>query len=161
MASPPTSGTVTVASKLPIKFALQLCVEKTVQEPVMGGGVRDVKQWYPEGPVHTLHGTAVAYGEQRKCLFMHGAALTPNIPAAFWAEWLKQNRDSAVVRNGIIFAQAKQIDVVAEAKEKIGVRTGLEPLDPTKTHRMGQTLFRAAEDVKHELDTARIEELAG
>ena len=42
-----------------------------------------------------------------------------------WGEW-------KLFKNGLIFAQSKQADAKAEAKEKAELRNGFEPIDPER-----------------------------
>jgi len=61
-----------------------------------------------------------------------GYALTPNVPADFWEKWLSQNKNAPYVKANLIFAHEKAGSVVGEAKDKRGVRSGLEGMDPDK-----------------------------
>ena len=45
--------------------------------------------------------------------------------AKTWGEW-------RLFKNGLIFAQSKQADAQAEAKEKAELRNGFEPIDPER-----------------------------
>lgn len=45
--------------------------------------------------------------------------------AKTWGEW-------KLFKNGLIFAQSKQADAKAEAKEKAELRNGFEPIDPER-----------------------------
>jgi hypothetical protein len=61
------------------------------------------------------------------------------VPADFWAKWLEQNREGALVRNGMVFAHGS--DTAGMAREYRDMKSGLEPL-----HR----------DSSGELDDARV-----
>lgn len=56
--------------------------------------------------------------------------VTRNVPADFFAEWLKQNKDSDIVKNRIVFAADDDSELKAAGKDFRGERMGLEPLDP-------------------------------
>lgn len=51
------------------------------------------------------------------------------IDAGFWAAWCAQNPDYPPLKNGLLFAQAKSADALAELAERGKHRTGLEGLD--------------------------------
>jgi hypothetical protein len=48
----------------------------------------------------------------------------------FWDRWLAANKDREVVANGFIFAEAKEADFKARAREGLPEKTGLEGLSP-------------------------------
>lgn len=134
------ASTVTVACKVPNGILLRVFREEKSQEPVLGGGWREVKRSVPVGdPIH-ISGPAVPYGEAPKTKIEHGFALTFGVPADVWKVWLEQNADSDMVRNGLIFAQAKDDGAVAKSKEMSGEKSGLEPLNPAMTTKNGQTV---------------------
>ena len=136
-----TGETVTVASKLPNKFILQLSERHSTQQPMLGAGMVEVVHFrFRGGPKNqfTLNGTAVEYGLQRTYGFFHGAALTPGVPKWLWEDWCEQNVGCQLLVNGLIFAQPTARDVVAQAKEHKAQLTGLEPIDPTKPFRVGK-----------------------
>lgn len=60
-----------------------------------------------------------------------GHGITDDVPQDFWDAWVAENKDRAVLKNGFIFAHAKQKDVKAEATEKKATRSKTEPLDPS------------------------------
>jgi hypothetical protein len=57
-----------------------------------------------------------------------GFGLT-EIDEDFWNTWAQEHADWPMVKNGLIFAQAKRKDAEAEAKELKGEKTGLERLE--------------------------------
>lgn len=127
--------TVTVACKLPHGLKLRVFTETMRPESVMGGGTREVKVWDEIPDVSfTVFGNSHPQNKAPKCLIVGDYALTPNCPKELWDLWLQQNKDSDVVRNGLIFAHAKDqaASSAAESKEKAGIRSGLERLDPSK-----------------------------
>lgn len=126
----PESGTVTVACNLPTGHILELCKQEKTLEPVMGGGTREVEIWTRTGQTVTIHGPALAIGAQPKCLVIGGYALTPNVDAQFWNEWLKQNARNPVVMNGCVKAFASTNRAEGWAKEHAAQKSGLEPLIP-------------------------------
>ena len=133
----PDSGTVTVACKLPNGLKLRLHTMVDVDMPLMGGGVKTVKEARPNPEVDpvTINGAAFNPLEPARCLVVGGYALTPNVDAQFMAEWLKQNARSPLVLNKLVLIHEAQADAQAEAKEKTAVRSGLEPLMKDKDPR--------------------------
>lgn len=77
-----------------------------------------------------INGCARHVGKDSPHDIRNGAGLTFGVDADVFARWLEQNKDSDLVRKGLVFAQAKQADVEAQAKEHRKERTGLEPIDP-------------------------------
>lgn len=162
MAVPPSrSGeTVIVASKLPNRHTLVLCEKYIAKEPVLGGGVRDVEMWRPN-PNRTviLNGTGVVPNTERTWQMTHGYALTPGVPADFWAEWLKQNRGCDLLTEGIIFAHTKTADVQAAARDARKIKTGLEPINPNETISMGDGMAVKADERMGTIAVEPVDEL--
>ncbi len=123
-----TGDTVTVACKLPNGLILRVFDMIETQEPVMGGGFRNVKIARLKGVPIPVYGNRSPFGELPKCKIVAGFALTPGIPKEFWELYLEQNKDSEVIRNGILFAHESLDSVEGEAKENADVKTGLQPL---------------------------------
>ncbi len=145
---------VTVACKIPAGLELRLFEMVTVRHPIMGGGFREVQESRVRTDVGSvlIHGNAIPYGKQpaHRIVMAPGApmtdgfALTPNIDKDFFDEWLKQNKDSAIVKNGLIFAYEKPDAVTAEAKDRAKTqRSGLEPLNQGKDPRADKRIEKA------------------
>jgi len=131
------AATVTIGSKDPNKMVLSIQASATHTEPVLGGGLREVTRWFNTGKQIVLNGTGVQWGQARTHPMAHGYALTPNVPADLWAEWVKQNQGSPLLTSGVLICHAKLADVVANAKNNRELRTGLEAVDPHSKMRMG------------------------
>jgi hypothetical protein len=125
-----STNTVTVACKLPNGLILHLDKRESYNEPVMGGGTRKTSRAVRMEGTVTLNGYAHKFGEMPAFVIAGGFALTPNVPEEFWDEWLKQNGESDLVKNGLIFARAKADVAGDEAKEKQDLASGLQPLRP-------------------------------
>jgi hypothetical protein len=125
------SGTVTVACKLPNGLILRGFRMDSVYESVMGGGQREVKIAHEVGEPVYINGNAHLQNEAPNCEISNGAALTHGVDKDFWDLWLSQNKDHLAVKNGLIFAHEKPVNATAEAREKAGVKSGLERLDPS------------------------------
>jgi hypothetical protein len=136
--------TVTVACKLPHGLILQnyRMAEKPV--PILGGGTRVEKMAEPVGAPITIRGVAHEVNKAPTVQIIGGYALTPGVDAGFFAAWLKANADHDAVRNGLIFAHAKADDAEAEAREKSSLRSGLEPIDPSRLPKAIETAAKAA-----------------
>lgn len=125
------SNTVTVACKVSNGLLLRLFRMVEDVELVLGGGTRKVKRAEQVGDVVKIHGPGAAlFGKNPSYSIVAGYALTPNVDAEFFAEWLKQNKDHDAVKANLIFAYDKPADVEACAKEHEAQRSGLEPIDP-------------------------------
>lgn len=126
------SGFVTVACKVPTGVVLQLC-KKTIWMEDTPSGARERVRFDPVGQTYTVQGPATAIGSTprgyKPPLVAGGYALTPNIPADFFAEWMKQHKLNPIVKNKMIFAHSSKSDTVTEARELKDTRSGFEPLD--------------------------------
>lgn len=122
-------GTVTVCCKLPNGIVIQAHKMIEVDEPTPSGG-RRVKKGVPVGKAFTCRGVSVPFGFQAN--LVNGFALTPGVDADVWAAWLEANKESDFVVNRLVFAFAKESDVMSETRAMQEQRTGLEPIDPTR-----------------------------
>lgn len=135
--------TVTVACKLPNGLILRTFDMVKTTEPAPGG-TRDFEIARPrEGQVF-INGSRTPPGVQVDHAHVGGYALTTGVDAAFFELWMKQNAESDIVRNKLIFAHAT--DTAAVAKENKSRKSGLEPLDPNKLPVKG--IKTASEDEK-------------
>ncbi len=126
-----SGATVTIICKIPQGFALQLYKKQTVSE-VTQNGHRDVERHYPiEGKVVYIRGPAHAQNEGPRCRMAGGYAITENVSKDHWDEWMRQvGKDHPAVQNGLIQAFPDARSAVDEAKKFIGLKTGLERIDP-------------------------------
>ena len=131
MAISKSANTVTVACKLPNGLRLRTFSVQEVQEN-FPGGTRTIKQ-YMEDPYQVdIVGFSYEQNKAPHCQFASGFALTPGVDKDQWEKWLSQNKDSMIVKNGLIFAHSDQASVEAEGREKEACKSGLERLDPNK-----------------------------
>lgn len=56
--------------------------------------------------------------------------ITEEVDAGLWKSWLEQHKNHPLVVNGLIFANESTNKVKAESKERKGVKSGAEPIDP-------------------------------
>ena len=133
----------TVACKLPSGLVLQLykmvdSCEQTLQGPrSIKVAERQPRKFIVNGNAPRRDGQPKLDGQGNPVLFVGDYALTPNVDAEFFAEWLKQHKDLDCVRNRYIFAFSKPEDVKAECKTLEGHKSGLEPLSPTQLDKHG------------------------
>lgn len=130
---------VVVGSKLPMALDLQLCESRTEVRQDRGVTWKE-EVFYKTGQVYTINGTAYPVGAPPEGVeyapppeMKAGVALTFGIPAEFWDKWVKQNENTDMVRNGLVFAAAKRDGVVGQARETRDVQSGLGPLRPNAT----------------------------
>lgn len=129
---------ITVACKVPNGLRLRLFKLQEANEQVLGGGSRSFKRAEQVGEEVVLYGPAFRFGQVPNFLIVGGYALTPNVDADFFREWLKQNPDLDAVKNHLVFAQKSESDARAEAKEKAPILSGLQPMDMRKVMRRGR-----------------------
>ena len=124
------AGTVTVGCKIPQGIMLDIYDWETVSLPVMAGGFKEVRMARALPWQHRLNGPARKIGQDVPYQIIEGAALTHGVDADNFAIWLEQRKESDIVRNGLVFAQIKVGDAVAQAKEHRNQKSGFEPIDP-------------------------------
>jgi hypothetical protein len=141
------TGTVTVACKVANGLLLRLFKMVEDAEPVLGGGTRKIKRAEQIGEAVKINGPGAAlFGRNPAYPVVAGYALTPNVDAEFFTEWLKQNKDHDAVKANLIFAYDKPADVEACAKEHEAQRSGLEPIDPEKPQKALKGIERGTKE---------------
>ena len=124
------AGKVSIACKLPhgLKLRVFNIIERDV--PVMGGGTRIERMAEQRAEIAIVHGFSHAQNSAPHCTIIGNYAITDNIDKDLWDLWLSQNKDSAMVKNGLIFANEKAVSVSDQAKDGAKIKSGLERLDP-------------------------------
>lgn len=137
------SSTVTVACKLPAGLILQIWEMAEVPEG-SPTGTRMIKKAQKKGEPVKLNGCALPFGVSPEFPMPGGYALT-TIPADFWEEWCRQNKDSDVLKNRIIFAHGSENDTATQAREQARekVKSGFEPIDPKNPPKVGMKITPA------------------
>ncbi len=83
------------------------------------------------------NGLIIRHGEHR--VMLHGSnhsevigghGITHGVDAEFFEAWMGAHKDYEPVKQGLIFAHAKEANVRAEAKEKAKNKNGFEQLEP-------------------------------
>lgn len=124
------SGTVTVACKIPNGLSLRIMEPYTENELVMGGGTREVTKHREIGEPVRIKGNSSPEGTM---IVTHGGyALTTGVSADFWEKWLEQNKDTALVKNNLIYALPREDSAAAKGREYEKVTSGQERIDPDK-----------------------------
>lgn len=149
---------VTVASKLPMHLEIQLCSPQT--KSVAGRyGPADETTFAKTGQVYLILGTGYPRGQAPKGFPRRpdviedvggGYALTPNIPADVMAAWMEQNKDTEMVRNGIIKVQADLASLEADAAEHAKLDSGLGPLNPDGDRRTPKPINGSVSPIRPE-----------
>jgi len=135
--SPPATGTatVTVACKLPNGLILRR-FEWHDETEVGPNGSRQVRIARPTGESFTVAGNGgLGFMTPNLVDLMGrhvpgGFGITHGVPKDFWENWLSANKDTELVRSGLIFALPSESDVAIEARSREPLRSGLEPIDP-------------------------------
>lgn len=117
-----TGTTVSVACKLPHGLVLQN------SRAVMDG--KKVLKWIKDGPEVVIKGAAVHVGEPAGKDISGGFALTHGVDAEFFRNWLEHHAEFPAVKQGLIFAHEQKASAADEAKDRAGIESGFEPLDP-------------------------------
>ena len=135
-----SSGTVTVACKVPTGLELQLQKETTWPENTPSGTVMRTR-FDKVGEVVTVRGPAQPNGPRPRGMppppmVVGGYALTPGVDAGFFAKWLEQNKDAPYVVSKMIMAHGSRDHIRGEAHANRDTRSGFEPLEPESDPRM-------------------------
>lgn len=120
---------VTVACNLPHGLRLRTFAMRQHSEQVMGGGSREVKLAEPTGHEVLIMGTATEIGKLSRAPIVAGYAMTSGVDKDVWDAWLKDNANSAMVKNKCVMAFEQPDKAAGWAKEHEKVLTGLQPLE--------------------------------
>ena len=139
-------NTVTVACKHPSGIELRAYEMVTKKVAVQGGMVEEtIAQHVERLGVFVCKGNATAVGMPTYHL-VGGYALTDGCPEELWDLWFEANKDSALVKNGLIFAHRDHDYVVDQAKEQRAIRSGLERIDPNKPQNLVPQIRKGTTD---------------
>jgi hypothetical protein len=119
---------VTVLCKLPHGLRIRnfKMVDRTEQG--IGGISKDVKIAEVVGEHILINGNACEIDKRPRCVILEGGyAVTTGVDRDSWEAWLRDNRDAAYVRNGLV----KAVDSMDAAEgfdaDNEAARSGLEP----------------------------------
>ena len=147
-----SNETVSVASKMPMPFVLQLHkkVRRTLQahggtiteevfEPIVG--TKDRPTSYIIAGNAYLKKPGDAGG-----IISAGFAITNNIPKEFWEEWLAQFESHDAVKNNMIFAHKESASVTSMTREFEAEKSGMERLNPAALPKMGKVTVETSDN---------------
>jgi hypothetical protein len=125
-------ATVTVASKLPMRLELQCSVKRMTQQKHLGQMWKE-EIFYKSGPMQVIWGTAHPNGQLPAGMpprprMIAGYALTDGVDKELWDAWAKENADSALIKNRLVFAFEKLDSVQGRCREFDDVNSGLGAL---------------------------------
>lgn len=132
--------TVTVGCKLPNGLVLRVYDWHDHVDALAGGGTRQSKIARRRGnEEHVIHGNTIKFADLRagnlpNHAIVGGFGLTTGIPKDFWETWYEQNKDTPLVKSGLVFAHSQELSARSIAKERETLRSGLEPIDPEKPY---------------------------
>ena len=138
-----SNETVSIASKLPMPFVMQLHhkVKRTVQahggtstievfEPVIGTKSKPSSFTIAGNSYIKRPGDAVG-------VINSGYAITTGIPKEFWDDWVSLYHSHDAIQNNMIFAHKESASIISMAKEHEGEKSGMERLDPKNLPKVG------------------------
>ena len=151
----PENGYITVGCKLPNGLKLRIFNMVPFSEPIMGGGWRETMIAQDTGEEVRLYGYAVPPNLRPKYLIIGDYALTPNVPAAFFRTWLEQNKESDLVKRGLVFAHKDGAQAQDMAEERKDLKSGFEPLEQGFDPRIGKPATKNLTPIATEEQTAK------
>ncbi len=86
----------------------------------------------PHGLILTVGGTSVTLNGTNSTDIIGGYGLTPDVDAAFFDAWCKENHQHPSLAGGFIFAQETTAEAKAQAKDNAENENGFEGIDPKK-----------------------------
>lgn len=133
---------VTVACKLPHGIVIRDFAESIVHENVMGGGQRKVKVHRPVGRPIRIKGPMVPKPFIGLVEVVGGFAITQGVDGGVFARWLDANEQSSFVVNNMIYGHEDGDRVRGWARERAGIKSGLEPLDVSMKSDQGRMVYQ-------------------
>ena len=127
-AQPKSRNTVFVACNMPHGLTLRAFRNIEVPRAEQGRVILE-KVAQQIGEAFTVKGNAAAFGQPFRAPIVGGFAITTGCPEDLWKSWFRDNENSDMVKNGLIFADEKRERVEARARENKKQRSGLERID--------------------------------
>lgn len=148
---------ITVACKYPHGLILRLFRHDKVDVP-SPGGLRTETVPVQIGEQVRINGPVAPTNQSSRHEIAGGFALTHGVDADFFAEWMKQNAASDMVKNGLIFSASDRNSARDRAEDHVKTRTGVEPLDMSTTkNEKGREIVndvRVTREVGHRIQTS-------
>lgn len=126
-----SATTVTLALKHPHGLRLRLHRMIKVQEATMGGS-REIQVAQFTGEEVVVRGYSQPNSAVPQVATEGAFMLTHGVSRSFWEDWVEQNRDHPYLENGLLFAADSKNYARDKAKEREELKSGLEPLNPSK-----------------------------
>jgi hypothetical protein len=124
---PKSAKTVTVCCKYPHGLLLRVFEMREVNVQTRNGTEKE-KQAFQVGETIKINGPIAPARQASIHEVAGGYAMTHNVPAEPMQEWMRQNADLDVVKNGLIFVAPSRGDGRDRAEEHADVKTNVEPL---------------------------------
>jgi hypothetical protein len=124
---------VFVACKMPHGITLRQFRSIEVPRSDRGGVVME-KISQQVGDAFTVKGNAAPFGMDARAPIVAGTgfAITTGCPEELWKSWFRDNENSDMVKNRLVFAHEKRDSLEAMCREHKKVRSGLERIDVSK-----------------------------
>jgi hypothetical protein len=131
---------VYVACKVSMGIMCQLYDMRPIKVRVMGGGIIMEDQAFRRGAPVRLLGPAIPFGlmPNQRSPIVGGYRITPNVPAEFWEEWIKQNEELDAVVNGMIIWHKDMEELRAMCLDRKKELSGMQAIDVTPVSRKGR-----------------------
>jgi hypothetical protein len=126
-AKPTNAGAkVTVYCKLPTGLRIRNFVMVEVTEHRLGGGTNTFKQADQRGEDILLWGNIFRIGDPMTHRIVGDYGVTEGVNKESWDNWLEANKDTPMVKNGLVFAAEKRDFGDGEANDRRDTLSGLE-----------------------------------
>jgi hypothetical protein len=123
--------TVVVACKYERGIIVRTGKMKPMRVPNPAGGFVSEDRWVADGGQHLIRGPKRGMvSDDPESSNSDGFALTFHVPKDAMDRWMEDNKESAIVKSGLIKVNQSRNEVKAMTREMAGVRTGMEPLNP-------------------------------
>lgn len=129
------TATVTIGCKISNGIVMRVYELVKVHEATFGGGERTIDSSVQSGPDVAIRGNALdpnalRAGKMPRYAHIGGYALTHGVDKSFAEKWFEQNKDQAMVRNGLIFMHDTVDGASGIARDQESIESGMEPIDP-------------------------------
>lgn len=154
---PKSAKRITVACKYPHGLILRIFKFEKIDVP-SPGGLRQETQPVQIGEQVKINGPVAPTGKDSIHETAGGFALTHGVDAEFFAEWMRQNANSDLVKNGIIWSASDRNSARDRAEDHKATRTNIEPLNmKTKRNEEGKDVVqdvRVTREVGNKIQTS-------
>lgn len=153
-AKPSSAGAkVTVYCKLPTGIRIRTFRMVEAREQVLGGGTREFSVAEPHGPEIIIWGNRFRIGDPQTHEVIGDFGVTHGVDKESWDQWAKDNAESAMVKNKLVFAAENREYGEDAAHDLRDVFSGLGPMAKDGDPRAPQPLANLSGVTDY--DTAR------